>query len=95
MKFIMFWDYDPKNLELILKKKKQLVELRKENPEKYPEIVCGPFLYSGESKGLTIYNATNDEQIVNLHLYYQPELELVFMPVVEVDTALDLISQNK
>ena len=95
MKFIMFWDYDPDKLETVLEKKNKLIELRKENPEKYPEIICGPFLYSGESKGLTICIATNDEQIVNLHLYYQPELELNFMPIVDVDTALKLIREKK
>ncbi|NHJ38540.1 MAG: hypothetical protein FK731_00805 [Asgard group archaeon] len=95
MKFIMFWDYDPKDLVVVLEKMKKLVELQKENPQKYPEIICGPFLYSGESSGLTICLATNDEQIVNLHLYYQPELELNFMPVVEIDTALKIIKKNK
>jgi hypothetical protein len=90
----MFWDYDPKDLEVVIEKKNKLVEMRKEHPEKYPDIICGPFLYSGESKGLTICLATNDEQIVNLHLYYQPELELNFMPVVDLKTALEIISKR-
>ena len=57
-------------------------------------MICGPYFFSGESRGIAICETDIDEQIVNLHLYFQPELNLSFVPIVDVDTAFDLITQQ-
>ena len=95
MKFIVFWEYNADELEVVIKKFQKLEEDRKKTPDKYPEIISGPFMFNGEAKGITVCNAKNDEQIVNLHLYHQPELKLSFVPIMDPDTALGIISHKK
>ncbi|MGC9778899.1 MAG: hypothetical protein HZR80_06620 [Candidatus Heimdallarchaeota archaeon] len=91
MKFIVFWEYNADEIVVVIKKFQKLENERK----KYPEIISGPFMFNGEAKGITVCNAESDEQIVNLHLYHQPELRLSFVPIMNPETALDLISQKK
>ena len=95
MKFIVFWEYNADEIVVIIKKFQKLENERKKSPKKYPEIISGPFMFNGEAKGITVCNAESDEQIVNLHLYHQPELRLSFVPIMNPETALDLISQKK
>ncbi|NHJ49462.1 MAG: hypothetical protein FK733_16855 [Asgard group archaeon] len=94
MKFIMFWNYDFEHLKHILKKIKDLDEKRKENPDKYPKMICGPYLFHGESRGMAVCETDKDEQILNLHLYFQPELNPSFVPIETVDSVLELLNQK-
>lgn len=95
MKLIVFWEYDANDLKVVIEKFQKLDVERKKTPEKYPEIISGPFMFNGEAKGITICNAKSDEQLVSLHLYHQPELKLSFVPIMNPETALEVISQKK
>lgn len=94
MNFIVFWEYDPDELEKVVKRLKEFEKELKKNPSKYPKMTFGPYLFGGESKGITVCDIEDDEQPVNFHLYFQAELKMSFVPIVEVDTALELISQK-
>jgi hypothetical protein len=90
----MSWNYDLDKLEQILLKIKALDDKRKEHPEKYPVMICGPYFFSGESRGIAVCETDNDVQIINLHMYFQPELDLSFVPIVDTETAFELVTQK-
>jgi len=94
MRFIVFWEYNPDDLEKVIKRLKEFEKEIKKNPKKYPKIVFGPYLFGGESKGISVCDIEGDEQPVNYHLFFQAELKMSFVPIVELDTAFDLISQK-
>ncbi|NHJ31433.1 MAG: hypothetical protein FK732_01090 [Asgard group archaeon] len=94
MLFIVFWEYDPDDLKKVVNKLKDFEKEIKKNPNKYPKLTFGPYLFGGESKGIAVCDIEDDEQPVNFHLYFQAELKMSFVPIVEVDTALELISQK-
>jgi len=95
MRFLVFWQYETEDLEKVIKKFKQLTKDREKNPKKYPKVISGPFLFNGESKGITVCDAEDDEQVLNLHLYHQPLLTLSFVPIVDIDSAFEMMFPKK
>ena len=95
MKFVVFWEYNSEDLKTVIEKFLKLEKLNKKNPQKYPTNVSGPFLFTGEFKGITVCEAENDEQIVNFHKYCQPEVKLSFFPVNDLKTTYNLIFHSK
>ncbi|MCK5298293.1 MAG: hypothetical protein KAJ76_05265 [Candidatus Heimdallarchaeota archaeon] len=94
MHFVVFWEYDPDELENVIKRLKEFNKEIKKNPKKYPKMTFGPYLFAGESKGINACIIEDEEQPVNFHLYFQAELKMSFVPIVEVDTAFDLLSKK-
>jgi hypothetical protein len=90
----LLWEYDPEDLETVIEKIEELGEKQKKSPEKYAKIICGPYFFNGESKGLTICQAENDVQLFNLHFYFQPELDIQFIPLLEREELKKLL-QNE
>ena len=82
MKYICFWEFEPKDFDKMIEKYNQAIEEREKVPEKFPKILFGPYSIGGEWKGFTVYEAT-PEQMTNLVLHYMPEEKLKFMPIFD------------
>ncbi len=95
MRFIVFWEYLPETLDEVLKKLNKFEKEEAKNKEKYPTILTGPFLFTGESKGITICSADNDEQIFSLYQYLHPELKMSFVPVMDTKEAKEFLLPGK
>ena len=82
MKYIVFWEFCPEDLDKVAKKFVELPEMRKKNPGKYPEYIFPPHTIGGQPKGFSVVEAT-PEQIVTGVSYWRPELKLKYMPIIE------------
>lgn len=90
MKFIGFWDFSFKDLDRILKKSQQSSSQRYEHPDRYPDIISGPYLIGGEAKGLTVYEVDDPKQLINVSLHYSPEIRFKFMPIFDTEIVAEL-----
>ena len=87
MKFVVFWEFDPKNLETILKKGQDWVKEQKAHPEKYAKFMRlqdgTPIQFSmvGQSKGLSLREVDNEEQMYNAAVWWNPYVKLTYVPI--------------
>lgn len=90
MKYVGFWEFDPAALEEIIRKSERSSEERRESPGKYPEILLGPFIFEGESRGFTIYEVEDPGQLTNVADHYAPEMRYEFKPIMETSKYAEL-----
>lgn len=90
MKYAGFWGFDPASLDVIVMKSERSSEEREEYPRKYPEIILGPFVFEGESRGFTVYEVEDPEQLKNVVDHYAPEMRYEFKRLVETTKFAEL-----
>lgn len=87
MKFIMFIEYSPENREKILPKVEKWVKELKQNPEKYPRFMrlqdgtAIRFNMIGKSKGFTLIEVDNEEQMQNIVSFWTPLMKFTYVPI--------------
>ena len=89
MKFIAYWEGNPYDAEKIMKKTMNLEQTAKMNIEeakKYPKSISANYNISGR-RGFMLIEADNDEQMMNLALYFFPELTFEFVAIYELAKA--------
>jgi hypothetical protein len=94
LKFVGFWEFSFEDLDKILQKSQQSASQRDGHPNRYPDIIFGPFLIGGEAKGLTVYEVYDPKQLMNVSLHYAPEIRFKFMPIFETEIVAELFSSN-
>lgn len=95
VKYIAFFELDPEDFEKVIEKYRQgLAEIEK-GTEKYPKPLSEPYGMGGEFKGFQLYETDNPEQLVNLALYYAPEMKHKFVPIFEVAKVIELYQKTK
>ena len=87
MKFIVFWEYDPNDIDAIIKKSPEWVKEQKAHPEKYAKWMrlqdgtAIGFGILGQSKGFSLREVDNEEQMYNAMRFWNPLLRLSFYPI--------------
>lgn len=79
MKYIGFWELDPKDFDKVLKK-----YLDQDSWPDFPETITEGYGLGGEFRGFQLYETDNPEHLTNLALYYAPEMEFTFTPIFEI-----------
>ena len=82
MKYIVFWEFCPEDIDKVIEKSKQAMAEREKGSEKFPKIIFPAHSLCDEFKGFTIEEAT-PEQIANLVFQYMPEMRVKFVPILE------------
>ena len=82
MKYIVFWEFSPEDMDKVVEKSVKAQEDAKKNPGKYPEYIFPPHAIGGQPKGFSLVEAT-PEQIVTGVTYWRPELKVKYMPIIE------------
>ena len=95
MKFIAFFEWDPKDREKARKKLSKLLEERKKYPDKYPKDLSKAQYLGTLSKGFNIYEAKNEEQLINFTLHYSPELKVKWVPLLESTKVTEIWDKMK
>ncbi len=85
MKYIMYWEYNPEDMENAVKKFKEYHKEREKNPEKYQEYLSPAYAFAGQTKGFALVEAT-PKQINNVAIYWAPLLHLKYKPIVQLST---------
>jgi hypothetical protein len=96
MKYLVFAEYKPEDIDKIIEKFKQLREERKKTPEKYGITLFPTHRMGGAltGKSFTVVEAT-EEQIMNITLLYGPVVKFEYVPIFESDKVNELYQKMK
>lgn len=73
MKFIAFWEFDPKDAAKVIEKfKKSELGLKQ---------LMDVHHIGGQNKGFTIFETDDEQDIIDYMCYYSPELDLKIYPI--------------
>ena len=93
MKFVVFWAFCPENREKVLAKSKEWEKELKQNPEKYGRIMrlqdgtgIG-FGMIGKYKGFRLMEVDNEEQMLNMVLFWTPLTKFTHVPIIQTGSA--------
>ena len=90
MKYIVFWQYDPKDLNEVIKKLKEFRKKVKKTPEKYAKSISPNYTMSIGFNGFQLFEADTPEQLARMVLHYRPEVEFDIVHITETKTMLTL-----
>jgi hypothetical protein len=91
MRYIVYWEWDVKDMNAVKAKNKISAESKKAHPEKYTKNVLeAHFTSLGDPlQGFTITEADTPEQLVEWAKIYWPELKVQFVPCFPADLVKD------
>jgi len=81
-KYIVFFKYNPEDIDAVIKKAIKSIALAEESPEKYAKYLFPPH-HTGYSKGFSIIEVSDPEQIKRSMVYWFPELQQQFVPIID------------
>ena len=77
MKYIAYWEYDPKDTSKVIDK------IKKRKGSYTIETLFPSHYLIGRTKGFTIFEAEDEMEIVKFSSYYAPEAKMEIFPIVE------------
>jgi hypothetical protein len=95
VKFIGFWEYNLEDVDKVLEKFMTMTKEREKGSEKFPKMIYGPYFIGGESKGFTIFETDNPDQLTNTTIHYMPEMRWRFAPIHEASRTAELYLRSK
>ncbi len=90
MKYIVFWEYDPKDLEIVVEKLKEFRQKIKKNPDQYAKSISANYTMSIGFQGFQLFEADKPEQLAKMVLHYRPEVTFEIVHITETKTMLTL-----
>jgi hypothetical protein len=78
VKFIAFFEFCPEDFDKAIELNNTFVEKKEKEPEKYLELIFGPYILGGEFKGFAVDEVSGPEQITNEILHYMPTVKFRF-----------------
>lgn len=94
MKYAKFWEFRPEDMDEAVIVWGNYLEESKRTPEKYPTYLYPPHGFGDITKGISIMEADNEEQLINYMLALSPPIQIRFVPLVDsskvVETYLKL-----
>ena len=94
MQFIGFWEYSAEGTDKVIERLKKM-PVGEKRPEKFAKIIFGPYTFNGERKGFTIYETDDPEKLANVQIYYGPEMNWKFVPLIDTRKAAELYLKTK
>ena len=95
LKYIMFWEYQPKDVDKAIEKLKAFRAMIKKDPEKYARSISPNYTMGIGFKGFQLFEADNLEQLARMVLHYSPEVKFEYMHITEAKTVLSLYEERK
>ena len=83
VKYILFVECKPENLDKWIKKTIQQSEERQKFPDKYPKLVMGNQFMGNITKAFVLYEVENEEQIINHELFWTGILKMKWIPILD------------
>jgi len=81
VKYICYFEMDPKDLDKVIPLFQKMRELR--GTPGYPKELSPTYGFGGEMRGFTLYEVDDPQQIINHGVHYHPWLKLKWTPIVE------------
>ena len=82
MKYIVFWEFCPEDIDKVLERYLASGEEVEKHPDKYPRVIFSSHSMAGETKGFEVVEATS-EQMTNDITFWMGFLTLKFVPILE------------
>jgi hypothetical protein len=87
VKFVAFWEMDPKDFVKV----KEKFEKRDKRPGAAEfKTIFGPAGYGGQFKGFTVFEAEKTETLSLYSQFYAPELTVVIYPLIDSSLTVQL-----
>ena len=83
MKFVWYWEYDDDKTEEVIEMFKKAMTQREKGAAEVPKMIFGPFQHIGESKGFTVFETDDPEELMYTAAHYVPFLRGSFVPLLE------------
>jgi len=94
VKYVIFWETTPEDMEKSIAKFVKRQQMRKEHPERYDKHLTTDYSIGGQLKGLRIVEATPEQVRENI-VYWLPELKQKYMPLIEAAKIMEDYMKSK
>ena len=95
MKYAKFWEVPEEDMDEVIEKWGKYLEESKKAPEKYPKYIFQPHGFGTITKGISIMEADNEEQLINYILALSPPLKIKFIPLIDSSKAIETYLKTK
>ncbi len=95
MKYIVFWEYEPKEIDTAVKKLVAFREEMKKSPEKFAKPITDNYTMSVGFKGFQLFEADNPEQLARMVLHYRPEVKFEIVHITETKKTMKIYDESK
>jgi len=89
MKYIGFWKVVGGDAMDVIEKFRKMTAEREKGNENFAKLIFGPFQFTGESKGFTMFETDNPETLENIANFYTPEVKWKFFSINDPTKATD------
>ena len=93
MKYICYYEFEAKDLDKIIPLFQKMVELR--GKPGYPKGLTNTYVFGGETKGFTLYEVSDPQEITNHYVHYHPHLKLKWVPLTEASDVIATYLKSK
>ncbi len=95
MKYIVFWEYEPTEIDKVVKKLEAFREEIKKNPDKHAKPLTSNYTMSVGFKGFQLFEADSSEQLARMVLHYRPEVKFEIVHITETKKTVSLYDEYK
>ncbi|MHA2084077.1 MAG: DUF3303 domain-containing protein [Candidatus Thorarchaeota archaeon] len=95
MKYIVFWEYEPKEIDKAVKKLLSFREEMKKSPDKHVKPITPNYTMSVGFKGFQLFEADDPEQLARMVLHYRPEVKFEIVPITETKKTMKIYDESK
>jgi hypothetical protein len=84
LKYIGYWEYSPTKITAVIEKFRQMTAYRENGEKKYAKLIFGPYRLFSESKGFSIFETEDPDELTNIADFYAPEVKWSFIPIHDI-----------
>ncbi len=95
MKFIGFWEFKIEDFDKLLERRKQIVEEREKDPERFAKVIFGGYTFAGETKGFTVFETDDMEKLLSDAFIMGPYMTYEFIPITETSKVIELYQKTR
>ena len=89
MKYILYWEFDIKDFEIIAQKYANVPE------ELSGKSISENYTVPGETRGFQLIEVEDPLEISKIALYYAPEVDITAQPIIEAKQVMKAFQQTK
>ena len=93
MKYILFWEMCPEDMDKVIPLFQKMVELR--GTKGYPKGITPTYTFQGTTSGFTLYNVEDQAEISNFYFHYHPLLKMKWKPIEESSETVKIYMGSK
>ncbi len=93
MKYILFWEMCPEDMDKVIPLFQKMGELR--GTKGYPKAITSTYTFQGSTSGFTLYEVEDQKEISNFYFHYHPLLKMKWKPIEESSETVKIYMGTK